>query len=255
VSYGTTATINTTHHKYVEAIPLIPPYPAAVPDAYSLEFQIYRGYWMVSWFKQEFGEREVRLAEALGTEPEALLDELVRAAPPGSDGLLLQPYWSPGLKLPGPEARGAVIGFNAAHTRAHLYRAMLEGLAYALREGAERTTQRSGITITELRVAGGGSTSNAAMQLTADVFGLPATRPHVNEAAGLGAAMDAAVGLKLHPDFTTAVQEMTHPGDTFAPDPATRQIYDELYQNVYRKMYAQLRPLYYELRRVTERRA
>ena len=57
LSYGTTATINTTHRKYVEVIPLIPPYPAAVPGAYSLEIQIYRGYWMVSWFKQEFGHR------------------------------------------------------------------------------------------------------------------------------------------------------------------------------------------------------
>ncbi len=53
VSYGTTATINTTHKKYVEIIPLIPPYPSAVPDAYSMEFQIFRGYWMVSWFKRD----------------------------------------------------------------------------------------------------------------------------------------------------------------------------------------------------------
>ena len=58
LSYGTTATINTTHRRYIEVIPLIPPYPAAVPGAYSLEIQIYRGYWMVSWFKQEFGQHE-----------------------------------------------------------------------------------------------------------------------------------------------------------------------------------------------------
>ena len=63
LSYGTTATINTTHRKYTEVIPLIPPYPSAVPDAYSLEIQIYRGYWMASWFKQEFGLREQRLAD------------------------------------------------------------------------------------------------------------------------------------------------------------------------------------------------
>ena len=97
---------------------------------------------------------------------------------------MLQPYWSPGLKVPGPEARGAVIGFGDVHTRAHLYRAILEGLAYALREGAERTAKRSGVPITELRVAGGGSQSRAAMQLTADVFGLPTSRPHVYEASG-----------------------------------------------------------------------
>ncbi len=63
LSYGTTATINTTHKKYIEVIPLIPPYPAAVPGQYSFEIQIYRGYWMVTWFKQEFGLREMGLAK------------------------------------------------------------------------------------------------------------------------------------------------------------------------------------------------
>jgi len=251
LSYGTTATINTTHRKYIEIIPLIPPYPSAVPGAYSLELQIQRGYWMVSWFKQEFGLREQSLAEERGIEPETLFDELVHAVPPGSQGLLLQPYWSPGLKHPGPEARGAIIGFGDVHTRAHVYRAILEGLAYALREGAERTSKRSGVPITELRVAGGGSQSDAAMQLTADIFGLPTSRPHVYEASGLGAAMDAAVGLGLHPDFETAVREMTHLGRTFEPDPAAHAIYDGLYRQVYLEMYPRLRPLYETIRRLT----
>ncbi len=173
LSYGTTATINTTHRRYIEAIPLIPPYPAAVPGAYSLEIQIYRGFWMVSWFKEQFGHLEQQLASERGVEPEALLDDLLAQAPPGAMGLVLQPYWSPGLKVPGPEAKGAIIGFGDVHTRAHLYRAILEGLAYALREGKERSEKRSGIPITELRVSGGGSQSDAAMQLTADIFGLP----------------------------------------------------------------------------------
>jgi sugar (pentulose or hexulose) kinase len=253
LSFGTTATINTTHRRYVEVIPLIPPYPAAVPGAYSLEVQIYRGYWMVNWFKQEFGHHEQRLAEQQGIEPETLFDELVRAVPPGSHGLMLQPYWSPGLKVPGPEAKGAVIGFGGVHTRAHLYRAILEGLAYALREGAERTVRRSGVPITQIRVAGGGSQSSAAMQLTADVFGLPAVRPHVYEASGLGAAIDAAVGLGLHPSFEKAVAEMTHLGETFQPNPQVHEVYEALFQKVYRKMYARLKPLYEEIRDITKR--
>jgi sugar (pentulose or hexulose) kinase len=244
LSYGTTATINTTHEKYVEVIPLIPPYPSAVPGAYTLEVQIYRGYWMVTWFKQEFGQPEVLLAETSDTEPEQLFDELVKLAPPGSDGLVLQPYWTPGLRDPGPEARGAIIGFRDTHTRAHFYRAILEGLAYALREGAERTSRRSGVPITELRVAGGGSQSNAAMQLTADVFGLPAIRPHLYEASGLGAAIDAAVGVGIHPDFPTAVREMTRTGEVFEPDMAVHKTYDEIYNQVYRKMYSRLKPFY-----------
>jgi sugar (pentulose or hexulose) kinase len=251
LSYGTTATINTTHRRYIEVIPLIPPYPSAVPGAYSLEIQIYRGFWMVSWFKQEFGHREVALAEQNGVEPETLLDELLAQAPPGSQGLVLQPYWSPGVRVPGPEARGAVIGFSDVHTRAHLYRAILEGLAYALREGKERTEKRSGVPITELRVSGGGSQSDAAMQLTADVFGLPAARPHTYETSGLGAAIDAAVGLGLHPDFSTAIRAMTRIERVFEPDPATHATYDALYNQVYRRLYARLRPLYETLHRLS----
>jgi sugar (pentulose or hexulose) kinase len=89
------------------------------------------------------------------------------------------------------------------------------------------------------------------MQLTADIFGLPAARPHVYEASGLGAAIDAAVGLGLHPDFETAVAEMTRRGRQFEPDPASHEIYQELYREVYLKMYARLRPLYEEIRRIT----
>ena len=248
LSYGTTATICTTHEKYAEAIPYIPPYPAAVPGRYNTEIQIVRGYWMVTWFKQEFGLREQRLADQQHVDPELLFDELVRAVPPGADGLVLQPYWSPGIRFPGPEARGAIIGFSDVHTRAHIYRAILEGLAYALREGAERMSKRSGVPITELRVAGGGSQSDAAMQITADVFGLPATRPHLYEASGLGAAIDAAVGIGIHPDFPSAIRAMTRPGNTFEPVPETQARYEDLYHNVYRQMYHRLQPLYKAMR-------
>jgi sugar (pentulose or hexulose) kinase len=251
LSYGTTATINITLEKYTEVIPLIPPYPSAVPNSYSLETQIFRGYWMVSWFKREFGMSEERLAAERGVEPEELFDDLVNSVPPGSRGLMLQPYWSPGLKVPGPEAKGAVIGFGDVHTRAYLYRSILEGLAYALREGMERTAKRTRIPIQEIRVSGGGSQSPAAMQLTADIFGLPTSKPHTYETSGLGAAMDVAVGLNLHPNFDVAVKEMTHRGETFAPIKENHAMYDELYRRVYCKMYDRLQPLYDEIRDIT----
>ena len=63
LSYGTTATINTVHHRYIEPTRYLPPYPAAAPGRYTMEVQIFRGYWMVSWFKQQFGHREQRIAE------------------------------------------------------------------------------------------------------------------------------------------------------------------------------------------------
>ena len=251
LSYSTIATVNTTQRRYIEPIPLIPPYPAAVPNAYSLEMQVSRGYWMVNWFKEQFGHPERARAEQLGVEAEALFDALARDVPPGSLGLMLQPYWAPGIKVPGPEAKGAVIGFGDAHGRAHLYRAILEGVAYALREATERVESRSRTRVTELRVAGGGSQSDAAMQLTADIFGLPASRPHVYEASGLGAAIDGAVGLGLHADFPTAVREMTRIGRTFEPNAEARGTYDRLYREVYLPMYERLRPLYERIREIT----
>jgi sugar (pentulose or hexulose) kinase len=251
LSYGTTATINVTHRKYAEAIPLLPPYPSAVPDAYNMEVQIFRGYWMVSWFKEEFGHPELEQAAIEGVEAEALFDDLIREVPAGSMGLMLQPYWTPGLKLPGPEAKGAVLGFGDVHTRAHLYRSILEGLAYALREGSERIERRTKIPITELRVSGGGSQSRSAMQITADVFGLPTARPHLYETSGLGAAIDLAVGLGLHADFPSAIGAMTHIGEVFEPDPATHALYDRLYTDVYKKMYKRLKPLYERIRSIT----
>jgi sugar (pentulose or hexulose) kinase len=251
LSYGTAATINTTTSHYLEATPFIPPFQAAVPRHYNTEIQITRGFWMVNWFREQFGLHEEIEARKRGVTPESLFDDLVNAVPPGSMGLMLQPFWNPGIKIPGPEAKGAVIGFGEVHTRAHLYRAILEGLAYALRDGRERIERRSGRSIERVRVSGGGSQSDAAMQITANIFNLPTERPHLYETSGLGAAVIAAVGLGLHPDFATAVREMTRVGQVFQPEAQHVRIYDQLYEKVYCRMYQRLQPLYQEIREIT----
>ena len=255
LSYGTAATIDITTPRYVETIPFLPPYPAALPGQYNPEVQISRGYWMVNWFKEQFGYPECAAASAQGLAPEVLFDRLVTMVPPGAQGLLLQPYWTPGIRHPGPHARGAVIGFSDVHTRAHLYRAILEGLAYALREGKERIEAKAGVHIRSLRVSGGGSQSDAAMQLTAEIFNLPASRPHTFETAGLGAAIVGAVGLGLHRDFPSAILAMTRLGRTFEPDLSHAALYDELYRRVYRRMYERLEPLYARLQDVLDSRS
>jgi len=251
LSYGTTATVNTTTARYLEATPFIPPYQAAVPKHYNTEIQITRGFWMVSWFKEQFGLHEKQIAQQRGVAPETLFDELVNAVPPGAQGLMLQPFWNPGIKIPGPEAKGAIIGFGDVHTRAHLYRAILEGLAYALREAKERIEKRGGTRITKVRVSGGGSQSDAAMQITANIFNLPCERPHLYETSGLGAAVLAAVSLKIHPDFETAIAKMTRIGAVFLPEPVHAQTYEQLYRRVYCRMYQRLQPLYLDIQKLT----
>ena len=251
LGYGTTATINVNSERYLEPIRLLPSYPSAQPGAYNLEVQIFRGMWMVTWFKEQFAALERRTARERGIPTEDLLEESAAQIPPGSQGLILQPYWTPGLRNPGPEARGSITGFGSVHTKAHLYRALLEGLAYGLRQGRERIERRSGRRLRELHASGGGSRSDLLMQITADVFGLPVTRPAVSETSGLGAAMLAATGLGLHPDLETAAARMSGKGETFHPHPEAVEIYDRLYRKVYRRVYRRLSPLYRAIKEIT----
>lgn len=251
LSFGTTATINVTMNRYTEAVRFLPAYPSAITGAFCSEVMLYRGFWMVSWFKEQFAHIEQTKAEEAGVEAEALFDELVNSVPPGSMGLMLQPYWGPGVKQPGPEAKGAVIGFGDLHTRAHLYRAILEGLAFGLKEGLEAIEKKSGCKVKELRVSGGGAQSDAAMQIAADIFGLPTVRAHTIETSGLGAAIDAAVGLGLYPNFETAIQAMVHEGERFEPDRKHYVMYQRLYREIYLNIYNKLQPFYSKIRDIT----
>ncbi len=251
LSYGTTATVQTTHAEYHEVIPFFPSYPSAVPGCYNTEVQIYRGYWMISWFKKEFGLKEIQMAEQTGRHPEAFFDALVDEVPAGSMGLTLQPYWSPGVKVPGTEAKGAIIGFGDVHTRAHVYRAILEGLTYSLKDGLLRTVKRTGVPVTKVVVSGGGSQSRQAMQMTADIFNMESCRPHTYETSSLGAAINAAVGMKFFKDYAEAVKSMTRIGERFEPDSRNVEIYAQLYEKVYSKMYRHLQPLYEQIRNIT----
>ena len=113
ISLGTTATINTTHRRYVEVIPVVPPYPAAVPGAYSLEVQVYRGYWMIEWFKREFGAPRWRGRASSRASSRRRCSTSWSPRPRRARwASILQPYWSPGVRDPGPrgEGRGHRLG-------------------------------------------------------------------------------------------------------------------------------------------------
>jgi sugar (pentulose or hexulose) kinase len=250
ISFGTTATLNTQNEKYVELRPFLPPYPSAIPGQFYSEVTVVRGLWMVSWFKEEFGLQERQLAAEQRVAPEELLELLVRDVPPGSMGLVCQPYWTPGPEL-APYTKGAIFGFGDVHKRAYVYRAILEGLVYALKEGGELTEKKNKVKITELRATGGGSQSDSIVQMTADIFDLPVTRPHTNETSVLGAAMDAAVGLGYFSDVPSAVQAMSRVKDVHAPIPENVALYKDLYERVYLKAYARLLPLYKEIQAIT----
>jgi sugar (pentulose or hexulose) kinase len=251
LSFGTTATINTIRRDYVEVTPLLPPYPAPVPGHFCTEVQTLRGFWMVNWFREQFGADDVARARVENVPVEAVFERHLEATPAGNLGLMLQPYWSPGVRDPGREAKGAMIGFGDVHGREHVYRAIIEGLMFALRHSKERIEKRANVKLRTLRVSGGGAQSDGVVQIAANVFGLPVERPHTTETSGLGAAICAAVGMGLYPDFRTAVSAMTRISATVRPDYATQALYEQLFTRVYRPLYTQLQPLYREIRDIT----
>jgi len=251
ISYGTTATLNTCQQHYVTPQRLVPAYPAAIPRRYNAEVAVQRGYWMVNWFKNEFAFEQVQQAEQLGHPVEALFERFLIETPAAALGLTLQPFWNPGVRFPGPEAKGAIIGFGEAHTKAHVYRAIIEGIAYALLAGAEVLERRQKVKITALRVTGGGAQSDSIMQITADIFGLPAARIHTNEATGLGAAIIMAVSTGVYPNYESACKAMVKVQQPFLPNAERHALYQRLFNDVYQHMYPKLGPLYQRIRSIT----
>jgi sugar (pentulose or hexulose) kinase len=246
ISYGTAAVIELLSSKYVTHPRMdFFTWGAGIPGHWALEGFVGRGYWMVSWFKGEFGKREEEEALRLGVSPEVVLDKQLTDIPAGSMGLLVQPYWHP--RENDPLSKGAIIGFSGEHTRKHVYRAIIEGIGYELRRLGELMIKRSGRAIAELRVGGGGSQSDEIMQITADVFGLPAMRMHTGNLAALGAAIDAAVALGIHQSFPEAVERMVRIKSAFQPVDENVKIYDRLFREVYIKMYPALSPLHHRV--------
>lgn len=245
IGLGTTATITFTHPLYLESERFIPPYDSIMKGYYTPEIEIYRGYWLISWFKKEFAEKEMREAEELGKSAEELLNERLKEIPAGCDGLLFQPYFTPNITM--PNARGAVVGFSDRHTRIHIYRAIIEGINFALMDGMRLLERRAGHTFTEIRLGGGASQSDEICQITADMFGIPTVRTQTHEVAGIGCALTTFVGIGEFPDYKAAVEAMVQRRDVFEPDMEQHKRYDELYENVFKKIYGRLENLYDEL--------
>ena len=241
ISYGTACTIEVSNSKYHEPEPFLPAYPAAVPNLYGMEVQIYRGFWMLKWFASEFANELEQQARLRNVPTEEILDEWLDDVPVGSDGLILQPYWGPGLAR--PLAKGAMVGFSSVHTRKHIYRAIVEGIAFALREGLESIERSQKQKVKSLRISGGGSLSDEVCQITADIFGLEISRVQTIESTSLGAAIATFTALNEFKDAHEAVKNMTKFSKTFKPNKENHELYEKIYHKIYLKMYPRLKPL------------
>lgn len=246
LSFGTTSTVELTLDHYVEPERFLPCYQSVIPGYFNPEIEIYRGYWMITWFKKEFAKREEEKAKEEGRSTEDILNDALETIPPGSDGLMLQPYWGPGLKR--PEAKGAIIGFSDYHTRAHVYRAIIEGINYGLMEGLETLEKRAHVKVRRLTLSGGGSKSDAICQITSDMFSLPVYRVQTNETSGLGSAIVTYKAMGVYKTYKEAMDSMVHYGEPFIPNEKNSKLYSKLFNNVYKSLYPKLIPLYKEIK-------
>jgi sugar (pentulose or hexulose) kinase len=156
----------------------------------------------------------------------------------------LNPYWD-------ADARGVIIGWRGSHTPAHVYRAMLEGIAFEQRLHTEGVADALSAPIDRYIVMGGGARSDLWCQIIADITGRRVQRTAVPEASTLGAAMLAAVGSGAFPELDTAAQEMSRAAsEVFQPYPAAQAQYERLYQQAYLPLYPAIREINRNLSRL-----
>lgn len=251
ISYGTASTVEVSNRKFHEPEKFLPAYPAAVPNFYNMEVQIYRGYWMLSWFTKEFASELIDEAKIQSMAVEEMLNSKLSEIPPGSDGLVLQPYWGPGLSR--PLSKGAIVGFSDVHTREHFYRAIIEGIGYALREGLEGIEKSQRHKVKKIMISGGGSQSAAICQITADIFGLPVHRVQTYETTSLGAAIATFVAAKEFDSIEEATAAMVREEAPFVPNEEAHKQYNYLYKKAYLELYPNLKDIYKDIKKFGNR--
>jgi len=200
---------------------------------------------VVKWFKDNFCGKEAALAAERGVDVYTILNELARPIPPGSEGLIVLDYWQ-GNRTPyvDPEARGIIRGLSLKHTTGHLYRAIIEGIAYGT-EHILRTFRSNGFVVDEMVAAGGATRSPLWMQIHADVSNVPIVLTAVPDAPALGSAILGAVAAGLFPSVQSAAEQMVHVRARIEPDPATHEAY-KFYVDQYINTYPPLQSLIHE---------
>lgn len=208
---------------------------SSIPNKYIYEgYGIRRGMWTVSWFKDLLGEKISIRANYQGASEEEYLNEQAQYVPAGSNGLMTVLDW---LANPWePFKRGMMIGFNAHHDYRYMYRSILEGIAYTMKNNVTNMTTELDKKIDEVIITGGGSNSDLMMQIFSDVFNLPVKRNMVNGSASVGAAINVAVGLGIYDTYEEAVGKMVKVKDVFSPIPENVTLYQQLNEGVYQEL-------------------
>jgi xylulokinase len=203
--------------------------PSVLPGLWHPLAYINGGGLNLRWFRDELARPEKAEVEGREESFYATFDQLASEIKAGSEGLLFLPHLSGRVCPNDPLTRGLWVGFTWAHSKAHLYRSMLEGVAYEY--ATYLRIQREllpGVQFTEARVLGGGSISRLWNQIKADVLGVPYVQLNQRELGVLGTAVVAGHAVGLFPDIKATVQSFVQPTERVEPRPEQHAYYERL---------------------------
>ncbi len=227
---------------------------SGIPGHYVFEVLQSSGSYLAGWFRETLGDPKL-----LG-EPDPALDEAASQIPPGSEGLITLPYWN-AVQSPywDSVARGAVVGWRGTHSRAHMYRSILESIGFEMRNNLDAIERGTGVKITSLRAMGGGTRSMLWRQIMADTTGIEITVCAEDEISALGASVLAMAAIGAHepvvdgePNVAASAKAMARFGDVITPNMEMHDRYRQV-AAVQQKLYPQLKDTFEELHQIAER--
>jgi xylulokinase len=223
----------------------------AVPGKWHLMGVMLSAGGSLRWYRDTLGELEKEIATRANRDAYEVLIENATRVPAGCEGLFFLPYLT-GERTPHPDpnARGAFIGLTVRHTKAHLTRAVLEGVSFGLRDALE-LMRDLGITATQVRASGGGARSPLWRQILADVFDAEIVTVNATEGAAYGAALLAGVGAGVYRDVPSACDALIQTTSRTTTS-AARDVYAERYPH-YRALYPALKNEFEATARVVAR--
>ncbi len=213
---------------------------AAVPGCWHVMGVTQAAGLSLRWFRDNFCESEAKTAELEGTDVYDIMSREAESVPIGCERLLYLPYLM-GERTPhlDPDARGVFFGLSALHTKKHMIRAVMEGVAFSLRDCVD-IFREMGIGISDMAACGGGASSELWRLMLADLYGCGVKTVGSREGPALGAAILASVGAGLYQSVEQACDAIVKPDKLCSPDPERSKIYEQ-YHQLYKKLYPSMK--------------
>lgn len=218
----------------------------AVPGAWHIMGVTQGAGLSLKWFKDQLCQDYMAAAKVQGRDVYDLINEDIKTIPPGSDKLIYLPYLM-GERTPhlDPDCRGVFFGLSAIHTKKHMLRAIMEGVAYSLCDCNE-ILKEMGVDVTKMMACGGGGKSSNWRQMLADLYRCTVKTVKQEEGPALGAAILAGVGCGIYPSVEEACHRLVGENSSTEPDPEHTKLY-EAYHHVYQRVYQSLKTEFKEL--------